>query len=632
MICHKSKISYRNKSYWKAFLFPRNFGFILSLFLLIQSACQDGINESQFNKTEGESGNVILLVPIIKDFSGLNSRDENDRAEPGYKEGIFSNIYLIYQIVKDENGKSYSGDNAFNIISLTGKESTSSNSDFKTYSQSFSPGTYRFYIAVNFDRYLGENKNVMNTITTEDQLKKLINNFNFGNQTIITEHLPMACLNTEFKRNSDNVKDGEVVINKNQTYELTAPLTFLCAKVRYTILFDASENGISKDFENSRISFFTASTDNQPYAYIFDNKVVYGEEEVLTSIINNPTFGSNNDNDENNNGYNNSKYLVGWTYTNTNKEFKVMNGVARCYNGEFNLYQTIDKREAGLYTLKVQGFYRYGKNNWWGSNYDYFNEILSWQAHLDGTEIIHANMYINEQSVPLNSLYDENYGTDYTEYEGTYPYFEKDANTAFKEGKYNNSLTYLLNSEGSLTIGVKKEKTQRYDWTCFDNFQLSYQPIITQSGSERKIYIDLGKYDWPEDKDDYPSSYVDELPAFQIDDTQWDSKPRKAWQGVTYLPENKATEKDFKTRLFFPYSYSNATEKFDEKSIVLFDKSENISDFTSTLNRGMFYDVVIKVKTSDLFVVNVSVNDWNYHQEEEFWGEPGRNDDQRTFK
>lgn len=590
-------------------------GTILSLSL---QSCSDNINENIVCPNDnGGKVEVTFMIPNEESLE-FGTRVDGTRVDATDSENTFNNIYLVYQFVKDGNGNSVT-DNAFRIIDLTNRM-VSKNDPYRYYAETFLPGQYRFFVAVNFDEYLGDGNTVSNSITTIDEISSKINNFN-TDQTILANHLPMGCLDTEMIRNGYKVSTGIVTISSDNTNVITAPLTFLCAKVRYTILFDATENGISKEFGEKRIRF-DVSNDELPYAEIGNTNVIYGQEQNITNLITNPGFY-----------YNNQASNYGWTinpgtngFEQTDQSYHTI-PIARHYYENFNRYQVISNREPGLYRLEVNGFYRYGRNYWWDTG----REKLSWQAHLDGTEQMYAHLYVNDSESPLMCLYDEDYGDDDESYQNSYPYWESEANTAFIEGQYLNTLNYILQEKGSLTIGVKKESTRDFDWTCFDNFKLFYTPMtIVDGGSERRQDIDLGRYEWPSKGVEYPGSANDELTPWSgsgsIDD--WYSMPAKAWQGVTYLPENLST--DNKTVLHFPYCFGNqTTANGKEKTITLFDidtssdpKYDN-NIYRSGLKRGMFYDVRIQVVTSqveeDEFTLFVRVKDWKYNPEESSW-------------
>ncbi len=125
--------------------------------------------------------------------------------------------------------------------------------EYSEYRIEFKPGTYRIYVVANLDEYItGE----ISTSTEESYLEKLILNFSPDKLPNTTDGLPMACLPAQV----DGASDGYITVEAGTTKTIQTDLTFLCAKVRYTILFDNSEGGFSREaFGSSTVTFNTAS-------------------------------------------------------------------------------------------------------------------------------------------------------------------------------------------------------------------------------------------------------------------------------------------------------------------------------------------------------------------------------------
>ena len=138
---------------------------------------------------------------------------------------------------------------------------------------------------------------------------------------------------------------------------------------------------------------------------------------------------------------------------------------------EFKSYQTISNLPNGRYKLSVQGFYRYNNTS------DNTNDVAA-AAHIDGTEQLLSVFYANNEEKALMSIADE---TSVLLYEKM-PFSQSDARAAFEKGAYQNSLDVVV-TNGTLTIGVKKEQHLGTDWTVFDNFELEYYGKVTDLSS-----------------------------------------------------------------------------------------------------------------------------------------------------
>ena len=131
---------------------------------------------------------------------------------------------------------------------VIGKDKDNSN-DWGKYIVQLKEGTYRIYVVANVNEYL--TTKISSSTTTESTVTDML--LNFGtilsttsatkNKGIEETHLPMACMNTEIKKGTATtpVSEGKFVVAKSATESdnnIYAELTLLCAKVRYTVLFD----------------------------------------------------------------------------------------------------------------------------------------------------------------------------------------------------------------------------------------------------------------------------------------------------------------------------------------------------------------------------------------------------------
>ena len=146
-----------------------------------------------------------------------------------------------------------------------------------------------------------------------------------------------------------------------------------------------------------------------------------------------------------------------------------------CSNGEaydrpsFNVTQTLTGIPNGIYSLSVQGFYRFGSNS---------NAAA---AHNNGTEQLLPYLYAGSKQVALPSVYSESKtastgGWDYNTVAGYVPNNQASAAACFDDGtSYVTTITDIVVADGTLTIGIAKNtRTVTYDWTCFDSFTLLY--------------------------------------------------------------------------------------------------------------------------------------------------------------
>lgn len=172
------------------------------------------------------------------------SRAEEKDLDTKAKEGDIHSLWLL----------AYNTDNRdYNVIRQL-QSSGQLTHEYSEYRIEFKPGKYRIYVVANLDEYItGE----ISASTEESYLEKLILNFSPDKLPNTTDGLPMACLPAEVDGADTN---GCITVEAGTTKTIQTDLTFLCAKVRYTILFDNSEGGFSREaFGSSAVTFNTAS-------------------------------------------------------------------------------------------------------------------------------------------------------------------------------------------------------------------------------------------------------------------------------------------------------------------------------------------------------------------------------------
>ncbi|MBR5963155.1 MAG: CotH kinase family protein [Bacteroidaceae bacterium] len=145
------------------------------------------------------------------------------------------------------------------------------------------------------------------------------------------------------------------------------------------------------------------------------------------------------------------------------------------WNSSFiNFSQTIENIPLGIYRLSVQGFYRDGSASNVGATRN------------TGNETIRSVYFANEVSAPLLSICDNgltegiaamaNFNSDgYWIPDHTDGYSAlQNAAYCFYNGLYQNPEIEVLVTDGTLTIGIRKDEHVSDDWTVFDSFTLTY--------------------------------------------------------------------------------------------------------------------------------------------------------------
>lgn len=128
--------------------------------------------------------------------------------------------------------------------------------------------------------------------------------------------------------------------------------------------------------------------------------------------------------------------------------------------------QEIKNVPNGVYRVDVQGFYRMGGHGAGPAT----------EARKNGTEVIPAYFFANNESVQVMSIIDEagkmNEGVAFGDY-GMAPDNMAQAVHAFAAGLYEHSMVLTV-TDGTIKLGVVKTAGVENDWLMFDNFRLTY--------------------------------------------------------------------------------------------------------------------------------------------------------------
>ena len=192
----------------------------------------------------------------------------------------------------------------------------------------------------------------------------------------------------------------------------------------------------------------------------------------------------------------------GWSGDAPGLEHEVM----EFYNCDFDMYQELTGLPNGMYVVQVQALYRVGGND-------------GGVAYEEGTENISAQLYANNKSVPLISIYQHrasDMGVTSGEVLNDYVNMRVAVNEAFnlinpetEMGYYaENELTVVV-QDGTLKLGLRNSGHQSTSWCAFREFKLYYYGnfpavVLTVSMENAEAWLD-------ENDDVLPGTAYDEL-------------------------------------------------------------------------------------------------------------------------
>lgn len=222
---------------------------LLSLILPLLPSCSDDL---AFNSTSDlESDGLVLRIPnaVVGEFE--YTRAANDISE---KEGQINDLWIYvfkkngsentYSLVAEESGKDIAKNFSSNLSQT-----------YQDYKLNLTDGTYKIYLLGNVTEYSNEAElKGLNTISAIENLQLSFTGALSG------EKLPMACLSAINTTGNFSATDNSEVTINSDSKTIYADMSFLCSKVRYTILFDntqgsGSSAGISASFGDKVVDF-----------------------------------------------------------------------------------------------------------------------------------------------------------------------------------------------------------------------------------------------------------------------------------------------------------------------------------------------------------------------------------------
>lgn len=194
---------------------------------------------------------IVLRIPNIEAATEFSSRATSEVAAA---EGSLSDLWLVV-FKQDASGwKKVKCDDLSSGITKVSSGQYSSYSDYKL---DLEAGNYKFYLLGNLLSYLPSNYSYSSSINSEED----IFNLNLGFSGDLTAgKLPMVSLSKiKTSENATSEEGSSVAISAtdmSQGKVIYADLSFLCSKVRYTVLLDKN------DFSSSFIADRTLEVGN----------------------------------------------------------------------------------------------------------------------------------------------------------------------------------------------------------------------------------------------------------------------------------------------------------------------------------------------------------------------------------
>lgn len=238
------------------------FAFSFSVLLIILLATNSCADESSTGSVPNKASSVILRIK----YPHMRSTRGDQTVPVNQEEGTINSLHLYLFNVEGKLQQ-------YIDLSPSSPSNITDNNEYPL--PEIQTGSYFAFLIANIEKY----SNLPDPITKES-LEAIVLKFDNESKIISKDNLPMACLSSEFEEiNEDNM----ITIGENGS-TLTAHLSFLCVKVRYTLLFNPSSEGISQNFQDKNLELVMEG-ENAPFVgnLVKETKLKYDPSESLTA-------------------------------------------------------------------------------------------------------------------------------------------------------------------------------------------------------------------------------------------------------------------------------------------------------------------------------------------------------------
>lgn len=241
--------------------------YILLLFNIAILLMTTGCSDCGFGP-DGPTHSVTVYIPYsnVTREGTTDGDDISDKeAAISYKEGVITDLWFFaYPIGKGE------GEAVVRRIDI---DQLSSDNNYRVFYCDLKQGKYHIYMTANIPG--------ISIYTTEEQLKAKMLDFSNGHLPVQGE-LPLLY---EYKNNEDNNK---LEVSPNTSATITANMTFVCSKVKFSLCFDNTDTGFSKNsFGSNRLKITSITVkDIVTKGGLFDGKKNDGTQEQTLTVKN----------------------------------------------------------------------------------------------------------------------------------------------------------------------------------------------------------------------------------------------------------------------------------------------------------------------------------------------------------
>lgn len=236
--------------------------YILLLFNIAILLMTTGCSDCGFGP-DGPTHSVTVYIPYSNTTREGSDTPDADAVDIQGNEGVITDLWFFaYPIGKGEA-----------VVRRIDIDQLSSDNNYRVFYCDLKQGEYKIYLTANIPG--------ISIYTTEEQLKAKTLDFSNGNLPVQGE-LPLLY---EYKNNEDNNK---LEVSPNTSATITANMIFVCSKVKFSLRFDNTDTGFSKNsFGSNRLKITSITVkDIVTTGGLFDGKGNNGTQEQTLTVNN----------------------------------------------------------------------------------------------------------------------------------------------------------------------------------------------------------------------------------------------------------------------------------------------------------------------------------------------------------
>lgn len=237
--------------------------YILLLFNIAILLMTTGCSDCGFGP-DGPTHSVTVYIPYSNTTRQASDTSDADAVDISGKEGVITDLWFFAYPI---NGK---GEAVVRRIDI---DQLSSDNNYRVFYCDLKQGEYHIYMTANIPG--------ISIYTKEDELKAKMLDFSNGHLPVQGE-LPLLY---EYK---DNEGNNTLQVSPNNSATITANMTFVCSKVKFSLCFDNTDTGFSKNsfgFNRLKITSITVK-DIVTKGGLFDGKKNDGTQEQTLTVNN----------------------------------------------------------------------------------------------------------------------------------------------------------------------------------------------------------------------------------------------------------------------------------------------------------------------------------------------------------